>query len=87
MAPQPLPAAVRHQWHTWWAHYAQVRWYDDLTLVEFADDYALQELLAQTDLRDHLLFTFSPRLIALHPDTADAFVRQLIKKGYTPKVE
>jgi hypothetical protein len=87
MAQQPLPAAVRHQWRTWWAHYAQVRWYDDLTLVEFADDYALQELLAQTDLRDHLLFTFSPRLIALQPDTADAFVRQLIKKGHTPKIE
>jgi hypothetical protein len=83
----PLPDAVRQQWQNWWAHYAQVRWYDDLTLVEFADDYALQELLAQTDLREHLLFTFSPRLIALQPDTADAFVRQLVKKGYTPKVE
>ncbi len=83
----PLPACLSAQWRDWWSRYAQVRWYDDLTLVEFADDYLLQELLIQTDLREHMLFAFGNRLIALRPESADAVARQLVKKGYMPKVE
>ncbi len=82
-----LPAVVCAQWHDWWSRYAQIRWYDGLTLIEFADDYVLQELLSQTDLGEHILFTFSPRLAALRPESADAVARQLVKKGYTPKIE
>ncbi|MEP7199810.1 MAG: helicase-associated domain-containing protein [Chloroflexota bacterium] len=87
LSDAPAPDAVRAQWHDWWACYARVRWYDGLTLLEFADDYVLHELLTQTDLADHLLFTFGPRLVAIHPDSADAIARQLVKKGYTPKIE
>ncbi|MBI1801069.1 MAG: helicase-associated domain-containing protein, partial [Chloroflexi bacterium] len=83
----PVPARVGDQWREWWAHYGQIRWYRGLTLIEFADDYTLPELLRQTDLREHLLYTFGPRLIAVRPDSADAVARQLVKKGYTPKIE
>jgi hypothetical protein len=82
----PVPPAVRAQWHAWWSRYAQLRWYDGLTLIEFADDYMLQELLTQTDLREHLIFMFGPRLVAVRSESADALARQLVKKGYTPKI-
>lgn len=82
-----VPEAVCAQWQDWWSRYAQVRWYDDLSLIEFADDYILQELLSQTDLHEHLLFTFGARLVAIRPESADALARQLVKKGYTPKIE
>ena len=81
------PDAARNQWLTWWQSYSQTRWYEGLTLIELADDYILQELLTQTDLREHLLFTFGPRLVAVRSDSADAFARQLVRKGYTPRIE
>ncbi|MBI5879560.1 MAG: helicase-associated domain-containing protein [Chloroflexi bacterium] len=87
LADGPLPARVLTQWQDWWARYGRVRWYDDLTVFELADDYILQELLTQTDLKEHVLFTFSPRLIVVRPESADALTRQLVKKGYTPRVE
>jgi hypothetical protein len=86
LSPSPAPDKVREQWLEWWRSYSQTRWYEGLTLVELADDYILQELLTQTDLRDHLLFTFGPRLVVVRPDSADAFARQLVKKGYTPRI-
>lgn len=87
MSGAPAPDTVCGQWLAWWESYAQIRWYEGLTLIELADDYILQELLAQTDLREHLLFTFGPRLVAVRPDSADAFSRQLVKKGYTPRID
>jgi hypothetical protein len=87
LAEVPAPEAVRTQLLEWWRSYSEMRWYEGLTLVEMADDYILQELLAQTDLREHLLYTFGPRLVAVRPDSADAFARQLVKKGYTPRIE
>lgn len=83
----PIPENVREQWLEWWSRYARVRTYDGLTLIEFADDYMLQELLTQTDLEQHLLFTFGARLVALRPESADSVARQLIKKGYMPRIE
>ena len=58
-----------------------------LTVLELADDYMLQELLTQTDLREHLLLTVGPRLVVVRPESADAFARQLVKRGYTPRIE
>ena len=64
--------------------YANAASNDNLTVIEFADDYVLQELLSQSDLQEHLLFTFGPRLVAVRPESAEAIARQLVKKGYTP---
>jgi hypothetical protein len=83
---KPVPSALAEQWRAWWSRYARTRLYDGLTVIEFADDYILQELLSQTDLQEHLLFTFGPRLVAVRPESADAIARQLVKKGYTPKL-
>lgn len=84
LSGKTAPDAVAKQWHAWWGAYARTRLYDNLTVIEFADDYVLQELLSQSDLQEHLLFTFGPRLVAVRPESAEAIARQLVKKGYTP---
>jgi len=87
LARSPVPERVQTQWQDWHSRYSQVRWYDNLTLIEFADDYILQELLSQTDLHEHVLFTFGSRLVALRAESADAVARHLVTKGYMPKVD
>jgi hypothetical protein len=47
----------------------------------------LQELKSNTSLRDHVLYEFSPRLVAIHPDAVDALVQEMEKRGYMPHVE
>ena len=57
-----------------------------LTVLELADDLALRELMANTDLRRHIIHQFSPRLVVVEDSAVDALVEELVKKGYTPKV-
>jgi hypothetical protein len=56
-----------------------------VAVIELADDYALSELLASTSLAKHLLYRFSPRLIAVRAEGVDELRTDLIRKGYTPK--
>lgn len=70
----------------WWAGYGTVRLYDDLTLIELGDDILLREILASSRLQDALVYTFSPRLIAVRPAHVDALVAELNRLGYTPRV-
>jgi hypothetical protein len=71
----------------WCENYGKLHIYEDITLIELADDYALQELLSNTSLRDQLVYEFSPRLIAVLPEAVDALVQEMEKRGYTPAVE
>ena len=61
--------------------------YDDISLIELADDYALQEILSNTSLREHLIHQFSSRLVAIRADAIDDLVQEMEKRGYTPYVE
>ncbi|MGD2207737.1 MAG: helicase-associated domain-containing protein, partial [Anaerolineae bacterium] len=81
------PPAWRAQLARWSENYGKLHVYDDITLIELADDYALQELLSNTSLRDHVIHTFSPRLAAIHPDAVDDLVQEMEKRGYMPHVE
>ena len=81
-APEALAGALRQ----WWAHFGDVHLYPDVALLELADDYALPELLSSTSLAQHLLFRFSPRVIALRPEGVAILRAELEAKGYTPKV-
>jgi hypothetical protein len=65
----------------------RVRLYEGLALVEFSDDYALKELLAGTSLKKHLVYQLSPRLAVVKPEAADALAKELVEKGYTPRVQ
>ena len=83
---RPLPAAMRTAIDRWWAGYGRVRLYDDLTLIELADDYLLSELLRTTSLAKSIIHTFSPRLIAVEPQAVDALMAELTRAGHLPSV-
>ena len=70
-----------------WEHFGRLQIYEDMTLIEFADDFCLPELLAGTRLSQILVTTFSPRLIAVRTEAAADFVAELQAKGYTPHHE
>jgi hypothetical protein len=82
-----VPETWRQRMATWSQNYGKLHVYDDITLIELADDYALQELLSNTSLRDHVVHTFSPRLVAIRPDAAQELIQEMEKRGYTPYVE
>ena len=82
---QPLPDVWRTSLSAWWANFGTLHLYADVAVIELADDYALNELLAGATLAKHLLYRFSPRLIAVRAEGVDELRTELIKKGYTPK--
>jgi hypothetical protein len=82
---QPLPRAWLETIAQWWANFGTLHLYADVAVIELADDYALSELLASTSLAKHLLYRFSPRLIAVRAEGVDELRADLIRKGYTPK--
>jgi hypothetical protein len=78
-------------WHetlrTWERNRGLLHIYEDITLIELADDYALQELLINTSLADSLVYQFSPRLVAVWANSVDALVQEMEQRGYTPRVQ
>jgi hypothetical protein len=83
----PVPEPLRDRILTWAEGYGQVHLYDEVTLVEFADDFALRELLASTSLAQHLVYQFSPRLVAIKTESVDALRDELVHLGHTPRIE
>jgi hypothetical protein len=81
------PPSWQSKMVAWSENYGKLHIYEGITLIELADDYALQELLSNTSLRDQLIYEFSPRLIAVQPDSVDALVGEMEKRGYMPAVE
>jgi hypothetical protein len=81
----PVPPAIGEQLATWWAAYGRLRLYENLTVVEFGDDYALAEMKAATSLEQFLVAEISPRLVIVRPEDAGRLVAELEKAGYTPK--
>jgi hypothetical protein len=70
----------------WCTGYGTTRLYDDLALVEVAEDALLPEILAATSLGAHVLQAFTPRLVAVAPQAVDAVVAELTRLGYAPRV-
>jgi hypothetical protein len=83
--PIPMPKAIRDQLSAWWEAYGQVRIYEDLTVIEFGDDYALAEMRATTPLDRYLVAEISPRLVIIAPEGVDVLTEALEQAGYTPK--
>jgi hypothetical protein len=80
------PAAWQEKMLAWSENYGKLHIYDDITLIEMGDDYVLQELLSNTSLEQHLVYQFSPRLVAVQPDAVEGLVQEMEKRGYTPYV-
>ncbi len=85
LLPIAMPATIQAQLADWWAAYGRVRIYRGLTVIEFADDYALSEMKAVTSLSQHIVAQISPRLVIVDERAADALVHELERAGYTPK--
>jgi hypothetical protein len=81
-----VPEAIWGKLKDWSDTFGEVHLYGDVALLEFGDDYILRELLAATTLAQHMLYRFSPRLVAVRPEGVEALRAELVKKGYTPKV-
>jgi len=81
----PVPQAIGEQLAAWWAAYGRLRLYENLTVVEFSDDYALAEMKAATSLEQFLVAEISPRLVIVRPEATQQLVAELEKAGYTPK--
>jgi hypothetical protein len=86
-ANEPMPDSYRLLMGEVWERFGKLQLYPDMTLMEFADDHCLAELLAGTSLSQILVHTFSPRLIAVQKQGLDNFVDELVAKGYTPRLE
>jgi hypothetical protein len=72
---------------TWQRNRGLLHAYENITLVELADDYALQELLVSTSLADAIVYQFSPRLVAIKAHEVDHLVEEMETRGYTPRVQ
>jgi hypothetical protein len=68
------------------ANYGRAHLYEQLTVIELADDFALRELLASTTLSRWVVHQFSPRLVVVRDQGVDEWVNEIVKKGYTPRV-
>jgi hypothetical protein len=80
----PLPAELLGRMQPLWDRFGRLQIYDDMTLIEFGDDFCLPELLAATSLSQILLTTFTPRLVAVRTDQAADYLAELQARGYTP---
>jgi hypothetical protein len=86
-AGKALPPELVERLRPLWENFGRLQIYEDMTLIEFADDFCLPELLAATSLSQILVTTFSPRLVAVRTEAAADFVNELQAKGYTPHHE
>lgn len=80
-----MPELIFNKINGWWEAYGRVRLYDNITVIEFSDDYALAEMKATTSLEKHLIAEISPKLIIIQESAISELVSELEKAGYTPK--
>ncbi|MCP5101587.1 MAG: hypothetical protein GY943_39085 [Chloroflexi bacterium] len=81
----PIPTHIHKQLTDWWESYGHIRLYEDITVIEFGDEYALAEMKATTSLKQHLIAEISPTLVIIPVDVVDRLVSELETAGYTPK--
>lgn len=82
----PMPDSLQTMLAGWWQQYGRVRLYENVTIIEFSDDYALAEMKAVTSLEQRLIAQLSPRLVLVTPEAVSILTAELQQSGYTPKV-
>ena len=85
LLPVPMPESIRSQLAEWWQAYGQVRVYENVTVIEFSDDYTLTEMKAVTSLEQRLIAEISPRLVLIPQEAVEPLTVELEQAGYTPK--
>jgi hypothetical protein len=81
-----LPDAVRARLSRWWEGYGTLRLYDEVTILEFGDEYLLAEALATTALRASIVATLSPRTVVVDAAAAADLRAEFARRGYTPRI-
>lgn len=81
----PIPKAIQTQLTVWWENYGQIYLYENVTIIEFGDAYALTEMKAITSLEKHIIAEISPRMVLIANQAVESLVAELQKAGYTPK--
>lgn len=81
----PVPDNVRTDIAEFVSRYGRVRVHQDVAVIEFGDDYALEEMRAVSSLDDVLVAELSPRAVVVPRETVMRLVGELEKAGYTPK--
>jgi hypothetical protein len=82
-----LPKSIADQFRLIARRYGRIRVYQQLTVLELADDFAARELAASTSLLKRAIYQLSPRAFALPDDAVDVLIEELQEKGYTPRVK
>jgi len=82
-----VPVAACRTLEEWWQNYGSVRLYENPTVIEFADEYTLQELLNTTSLAEQIIYQLSPCLVVIKPESVDTLMAEMVRKGYTPKMK
>ncbi len=81
----PMPEVIRARLAEWWNAYGRVRIYQNVTIVEFGDEFALAEMKAVTSLDKVIIAEISPRLVLIPEGAVDSLAAELERAGYTPK--
>jgi hypothetical protein len=85
LIPVPMTDAIQTQLTDWWKAYGQIRIYENLSVIEFSDEFALTETKAVTALEQYIIAEISPRLVIVSPQAVAPLMAELEKAGYTPK--
>jgi hypothetical protein len=60
--------------------------HENVSLIECADDVALEELMVATPLSAHVIQKLSPKVVLVDPEYLDNVIQALSNKGYTPRI-
>jgi hypothetical protein len=60
--------------------------HENVVLIECEDDLAMEELAGAVDLGACTVRRLSPRGAIVDPETVEALVQRMRRKGYTPRV-
>ncbi len=81
-----LPDEVSQALERWWERWGLLHQYDELALIELADELLVREVLTATALGQSVVFRCSPTALAIPASAVEQVIRDLEKKGYLPRV-
>jgi hypothetical protein len=82
----PLSKNVQAQFQRIAKRFGRVRAYENVTVLELADDLALRELSVNTRLLNHVVFQLSPRAVVLREEGLEQLIEEIQEQGYIPKI-
>jgi hypothetical protein len=85
LMPVAMPEEIGARLAEWWGDYGRIRVYEDLTVVEFTDDFTLEEIKVATSLSEFVVAEISPRLVIVPASAVASLMAELEKAGYMPR--